>query len=64
MLQFGSDFSGESAVRNFKKAFLKAFNAVLVVYPKIRIDAQKIGLVLIPSPTHVPANTARQGELF
>ena len=64
MLQFGSNFSGESAVRNFKKAFLKAFDAVLVVYPKIQIDARKNGLVLIPSPTHVPANTARQGELF
>lgn len=60
MLQFGSGFSSKSAadptqaVRNFKKDFLKALKLVQIVYPQANFTVQDNGLVLRPSPTHIP----------
>lgn len=59
MGQFGSNYTTDRAVLDFKKAFLKALKLVLVVYPKANIELHEHGLVLLPSPTHV----ARQVEL-
>ncbi len=65
MLQFGSNFRNDQAVRDFKKAFLKALKAVAVVYPQAQVDVKDNGLVLIPSPTHIqPVGQPRQKELF
>lgn len=72
MLQFGSGFtSGDAdptqAVRNFKKDFLKALKAVLIVYPSANITIEDSGLVLHPSPTHVPkaiSGKRSQARLF
>ncbi|WP_293650081.1 replication protein RepA [Thiolapillus sp.] len=65
MLQFGSNFQSDQAVRDFKKAFLKALKAVAVVYPQAQVDVKDNGLVLIPSPTHIqPMGQPRQKELF
>lgn len=76
MGQFGSSYGTRSAkkpadakesrelqlqaVRDFKKAFLKALAPVLAVYPKARTEVTDIGLVLLPSPPHV----AKQQDLF
>lgn len=68
MLQFGSNFGTNydgQAVRDFKKAFLKALKAVAVIYPQAQMQVQDNGLVLIPSPTHIqPARDPSQKELF
>lgn len=53
MMQFGSGFNSERAVLDFKKGFLKALRAVLIVYPQARVEVQETGLVLVPSPPHI-----------
>lgn len=53
------------AVRDFKKAFLKALKAVQIVYPEAQVRDEPNGLVLLPSPTHIPKVTGpRQSALF
>jgi len=65
MLQFGSNFKNEQAVRDFKKAFLKALKAVALVYPQAQVEVKDNGLVLIPSPTHIQSlRQSPQKELF
>ncbi len=65
MLQFGSNFKNDQAVRDFKKAFLKALKAVAVVYPQAQVEVKGNGLVLIPSPTHIKSiKNPSQKELF
>ena len=57
MGQFGSSFNTdniEQASRDFKKGFLKALKAVQIVYPLARLKVEDNGLVLLPSPPHVP----------
>lgn len=63
MMQFGSNFTSEQAVRDFKKAFLKALKMVQVVYPQATVCVADQGLILFPSPTHVP-RIGKQGDLF
>lgn len=58
-MQFGSGLSANTkdpamVVRDFKKAFLKALQVVQVVYPEARVDDTTKGLILRPSPTHIP----------
>ena len=60
MGQFGSNYASPRAVLDFKKAFLKALKAVLIVYPRANIEVVDKGLVLLPSPPHV----LKQTELF
>ena len=60
MGQFGSNFGTERAVLDFKKAFIKALKAVQIVYPRANVEVADKGLILLPSPSHVP----RQPELF
>lgn len=67
MMQFGTSHTTEldQAVRDFKKAFLKALKAVLVVYPQANVEINETGLVLLPSRTHIiTASKAGQDELF
>lgn len=68
MMQFGSDYSSADpgqAVRDFKKAFLRALKLVLAVYPQARVEVGDTGLVLLPSPTHVsPKRVASQRDMF
>lgn len=65
MLQFGSGYSTptEQAVRDFKKAFLRALKLVLVVYPQAAVEVSETGLVLLPSPPHISPK-AIQAALF
>lgn len=63
MMQFGSGFNTndmEQAVRDFKKAFLRALKTVLVVYPQAEVEINSNGLVLLPSRPHVLPATAQQ----
>lgn len=55
MMQFGCDYGSETnqAVRDFKKAFLKALKLVLAVYPQARVEVGDAGVVLLPSRPHI-----------
>lgn len=60
MGQFGSGYSTARAKLDFKKAFLKALKAVQIVYPRANVIVADKGIVLLPSPPHVP----KQPSLF
>lgn len=60
MAQFGSNYTTDRAVLDFKKAFLKALKLVLLIYPNANIELAENGLILLPSQPHV----AKQGLLF
>ena len=55
--QFGAGFR---LVRQIKPTFLEALNLALAVYPEARVDADKEGIVLHPSPPAVRKAEARQ----
>ena len=50
-LQFGADYA---VTRQFKFEFNKRLRQVLAVYPGAKVQPSADGLVLRPSPTHVP----------
>lgn len=52
--QFGQEYSGPEADKNFKKMFLPALNKVLTVYPKAQVSQVKGGILMMPSPPPVP----------
>jgi hypothetical protein len=53
--QFGAGYStNDQGLRDFRRAFLRELKHVLVVYPEARVAEGEHGLVLYPSPTHVP----------
>jgi hypothetical protein len=49
-MQFGTQ---AGRVRDFRRRFIAALEAVLVVYPEARVRAGRGGLTLLPSPSHV-----------
>ena len=55
--QFGAGFR---LVRQIKPTFVEALNLALAVYPEARVDMDKQGLVLHPSPPAVPKSEARR----
>lgn len=55
--QFGAGFR---LVRQIKPSFLEALGLALAVYPEARVEADKQGLVLHPSPPAVPKTEARR----
>lgn len=50
-VQFGADYK---QTRQFKAAFLKQLRSVLAVYPQCKVSEAENGLVLKPSPSHIP----------
>ena len=57
--QFGSGYAdNDQGLRDFKRAFLRELKHVLVVYPEARLADSPSGLVMHPSPTHVPFNSS------
>ena len=62
MAQFGSGYSGDRAVLDFKRNFLQALTGVLVAYPQAVVKVLDDGIVLHPSPPHVNKLT-NQGSL-
>ena len=49
--QFGAEYT---RTNDFRSAFLYHLESVLVVYPKANVAPERGGLVLRPSPTHIP----------
>jgi len=67
MMQFGSGFNTADmgqAVRDFRKAFLRALKIVFVVYPQAKVELNERGLVLLPSRPHVLPAGKGQKALF
>ena len=58
MMQFGANFTGidGQAVRDFRKAFLKALTLVKTVYPGANVTASEHGVTLSPSHPHILPN--------
>lgn len=58
--QFGSAYgTDDQGLRNFRKAFLREWKKVQILYPKARLEVIDKGVVLLPSPTHVPKPPAQ-----
>ena len=55
--QFGAGFR---LVRQIKPTFLDALTLALAVYPEARVDADKEGIILHPSPPAVPKSEAKR----
>jgi len=54
-MQFGADYAGTpEGNRNFKKKLIAALRKVSTVYPELRASEGDHGLILLPSPSHVP----------
>lgn len=51
--QFGTEYTGENGIRNFKREFLKVLKRVQAVYPKANIAVVKTGIRLKHSPPPV-----------
>lgn len=56
-LQFGSEYA---RTRDFKRKLLGQLELVLKHYPKARVEEGKRGLILRPSPTHIPKRRPRR----
>lgn len=54
--QFGGDYT---RLRAFKAQFVKQLEAVCAAYKQAKVEPTKAGLMLRPSPTHVPRRSPR-----
>lgn len=52
--QFGQEYTGSEADKNFKKKFLPALRKVLAVYPKAQVSQVKGGILMMSSPPPIP----------
>lgn len=52
--QFGQEYKGKNADKDFKTKFLIALQAVLAVYPQARVKQVTGGLMLMASPPPIP----------
>ncbi|WDK04536.1 hypothetical protein JH273_21735 (plasmid) [Xanthomonas campestris] len=53
--QFGADYArNDQGLRDFRRAFLRELKHVLTIYDTAKVSNSDNGLVLYPSPTHVP----------
>ena len=50
-VQFGSEYK---RTRSFKEKFIKHLRAVQIVYPESKLEDSEKGLILKPSPPHIP----------
>jgi uncharacterized protein YbdZ (MbtH family) len=55
--QFGAGFR---LVRQIKPTFIEALELALAVYPEARVDVEKEGIIMYPSPPAVPKAEARR----
>ena len=51
--QFGQEYTGQDAVKNFRREFLPAIHAALTVYLDAKVEEFRGGLLLKPSPPPV-----------
>lgn len=52
--QFGQEYIGKNAARDFRTVFLHALRNVLIVYPEARVKGGRLGLFLATSPPPIP----------
>lgn len=52
--QFGQEYQGKNANKDFKKEFLKSLCSVLPVYPQAQVKQVRGGLMLMASPPPIP----------
>lgn len=52
--QFGQEYQGKNAAKDFKTAFLIALRDVQIAYPTAKIKQVTGGLLLMPSPPPIP----------
>ncbi|MDB0516282.1 replication protein [Ralstonia solanacearum] len=52
--QFGQEYQGKNADKDFKREFLKCLRAVLAVYPQALVKQVTGGLMLMASPPPIP----------
>lgn len=52
--QFGQEYSGANADKNFKKALLPALKQALAVYPQAKVKHVRGGILMMASPPPVP----------
>ena len=52
---FGSNYK---QLKHFKQAFIEELRRVMVVYPQARVEVADDGLMVKPSPTHIPMTKA------
>lgn len=52
---FGSNYK---QLKHFKQAFIEELRRVMVVYPQVRVEVTDEGLMVKPSPTHIPMTKA------
>lgn len=52
--QFGQEYQGKNADKDFKREFLKCLRAVLAVYPQAKVKQVTGGLMLMASPPPIP----------
>ena len=57
-LQFGGDYA---RTRAFKEKFLERLKLVKAVYRDVKVSVASEGLILSPSPSHIPYKTIRGG---
>lgn len=52
--QFGQEYQGKDADKNFKKGFLPALQKALAVYPEAQVKQVSGGILMLPSPPPIP----------
>ena len=52
--QFGQEYIGKNAEKDFKKKFLIGLKNVLAVYPQAKVSQVKGGVLMMPSPPPIP----------
>ena len=57
-MMLGSNYA---VLRQFKAAFLHELRKVLLVYPQVSAEALDDGLLIRPSPTHIPMKGGKHG---
>ena len=62
--QFGAGYArNEQGQRDFKRAFLRELKHVATIYTDAKLSTCETGLILYPSPTHVPKLLSQQAVL-
>lgn len=52
--QFGSGYAADDrGLRDFRRAFLRELQKVMLLYPQVKVDHNHEALILHPSPTHI-----------
>lgn len=60
-LQFGGDYA---RTRKFKENFIARLKLVKSVYPDVKLSLDREGLILSPSPSHIPFKAIAGGNPF